>query len=86
MKKTTARIRKHFTWPGISADIKALCTTCPQCQKTARNDQSKAPLIPLPVINIPFSRIAFDVSSLGQVSNMYSLACAMQLSIPRPSH
>ena len=33
----------------------------PQCQMAARNDRGKAPLIPLPVITVPFSRLAFDV-------------------------
>lgn len=36
IKKTAARLRKHFTWPVISKDVKALCTTCPQCQKAGR--------------------------------------------------
>ena len=31
VKRTTARVRKHFTWPGLSVDIKSLCTSCPQC-------------------------------------------------------
>ena len=61
IKKTTARICKHFTWPRISSDVKTRCTTCPQCQMAARNDRGKAPLIPLPVITVPFSRLAFDV-------------------------
>ena len=61
VKKTTARIRRHFTWPGISRDIKDLCASCPQCQRAARNDQGKAPLSPLPVITVPFSRLALDV-------------------------
>ena len=61
VKRTTARVRKHFTWPGLSVDIKSLCTSCPQCPKAARNDHSRAPLVPLPVITVPFSRLAFDV-------------------------
>ena len=61
VKRTTARVRKHFTWPGLSVDIKSLCTSCPQCQKAARNDHSRAPLVSLPVIIVPFSRLAFDV-------------------------
>ena len=60
VKRTTAQVRKHFTWPGLSVDIKSLCTSCPQCQKAARNDHSRAPLVPLP-ITVPFSRLAFDM-------------------------
>ena len=66
IKKTTARIRKHFTWPGISSDVKTRCTTCPQCQMAARNDRGKVPLIPLPVITVPYSRLAFDVVGLAE--------------------
>ena len=29
VKRTTARVRKHFTWPGLSVDIKSLCTSFP---------------------------------------------------------
>ena len=61
VKSTTARVRKHFTWPGFSVDIKSLCTSCPQCQKAAWNDHIRAPLEPLPIITVPFSRLAFDV-------------------------
>ena len=42
-------------------DIMSLCTSYPQSQKAARNDHSRAPLVPLPVITLPFSRLAFDV-------------------------
>ena len=61
VKRTTARVRKYFTWPGLSVDIKSLCTSCPQCQKGARNDHTRAPLVPLPVITVPFSSLAFDI-------------------------
>ena len=42
----------HFgvkiTWLGLSVDIK-------------RDDHSRAPLVPLPVITVHFSRLAFDM-------------------------
>ena len=46
VKRTIARVRKHFTWPDLSMDIKSLCTSCPQCQNAARNDHSRGPLVP----------------------------------------
>ena len=70
VKRTTARVRKHFTWPVLSVDIKSLCTSCPQRQKAARNDHSKASLVTLPVITVPFSRLAFDV--VGPLPRMRS--------------
>ena len=61
VKKTAARLKRTFTWPGMSTDVKVVCASCPQCQKAARNDQGRAPLVPLPVITVPFARLAFDV-------------------------
>ena len=42
-------------------DISTLCQTCIECQKTAKRCQVKAPLMPLPVISQPFSRMAMDI-------------------------
>ena len=70
MKRNSTRVRKHFTWPGLSVDLNSLWTSCPQSQKAARNDHSRAPLVPLPVITVPFSRLAFDV--VGSLPRMRS--------------
>ena len=37
------------------------CRSCSVCQKTAQSRVKKAPMIPLPVIEEPFSRIAMDI-------------------------
>ena len=63
VKRTTARVRKHFTWPDLSVDIKSLCTSCLQCQKAARNDHSRTPLAydvvgPLPRMRSGFKYVA----------------------------
>ena len=42
-------------------EVAQLCRTCPQCQKTARVDGHRAPLQPLPIIDVPFQRIAMDM-------------------------
>ena len=34
-KKTQAKIRHHFTWPGLTTDAQQFCQTCPECQKAA---------------------------------------------------
>ena len=34
-KKTQAKIRHHFTWPGLTTDVQQFCQTCPECQKAA---------------------------------------------------
>ena len=61
VKKTAARLKITFTWPGMSTDVKVVRASCPQCQKAERIDQGRAPLVLLPVITVPFARLAFDV-------------------------
>ena len=51
---------------------------CPECQRGARVVNAKVPLLPLPVISTPFSRMAFDL--VGPIprtkrGNKYILAC-----------
>ena len=38
-----------------------MCKCCQTCQKTARGSFRKAKLVPLPVIEVPFTRIAMDM-------------------------
>ena len=59
--KTTKRISSHFFWPGMSGDISRYCRSCSLCQKNLVNKPVKAPLIPLPVLSTPFSRVAIDL-------------------------
>ena len=42
-----------FYSPGMSKDIRRICTKCPQCQKIARKRKTEAPLQPLLVISKP---------------------------------
>ena len=59
--KTASRILQHFYWPTIFKDVTNYCKSCTECQKTSPRRPHKAPLIPLPVISEPFSRIAMDI-------------------------
>ena len=60
-KKTTDRILLRFYWPGVFQDVRDHCRACPQCQKTSTRVVKKAPLIPLPIMDEPFRRIAMDI-------------------------
>ena len=61
-EKTKDRVLQNFNWPGIFSDISQYCKSCPDCQKTARSRfANRAPLIPLPTIDIPFKRICMDI-------------------------
>ena len=55
-KKTRERIRQNFCWPGIYIDISRYCKSCSACQKGT----PKARLVPIPPIEVPFSRVAID--------------------------
>ena len=61
VKKTFAKISRHFLWPRMWADVKASVWSCAGCQREARNDNSKAPLQPLPCVAEPFEKVAFDL-------------------------
>ena len=42
-------------------DVAGFCRNCPECQRTAKGNQLKVPLFPLPVMKEPFERIAMDI-------------------------
>ncbi|KAI4897040.1 hypothetical protein NFI96_014401, partial [Prochilodus magdalenae] len=60
--KTFSRIAHRFYWPGQYADIVKFCKNCPECQLTAYQKKSdRVPMVNMPIIDVPFSRIAMDV-------------------------
>ena len=59
--KTARRILQRFYWPTLYRDVAELCRTCEECQKTAYCRIQRAPLIPLPIMEEPFQRIATDI-------------------------
>ena len=62
--KTIKRITRHFYWPTLFSDVAEYCCRCPECQRPTKGSQHKVPLIPLPVMQEPFERIAMDVVGL----------------------
>ncbi len=58
---TTQRIRDWFHWPGMDAEVKRFCQACPTCQVTSPKKPPPSPLIPLPIIEVPFERIGIDL-------------------------
>lgn len=62
VKKTQERITEHFSWPGITKDVRIFCQTCDMCQKTSSKGRNyNVPLGKMPIIETPFSRIAIDI-------------------------
>ena len=60
-KKTTDRILNRFYWSGLFRDVEKHCRSCGQCQKLSTRKVKKAPLVPLPIMDEPFRRIAMDI-------------------------
>ncbi len=58
---TTKRVRDRFHWPGLEAEVKRFCQSWPTCQKTSPRTPPPSPLIPLPIIEVPFERIGMDL-------------------------
>ncbi|KAI2646018.1 Retrovirus-related Pol polyprotein [Labeo rohita] len=58
---TVQRLRDRFHWPGLDGDVKRFCQACPTCQRTAPRMPPPSPLIPLPIIEVPFERIGMDL-------------------------
>ena len=56
--KTTQRILQRFYWPSVRHDVAEYCEVC---QKVSRKGVPPAPLIPLPVVDDPFQRVAMDI-------------------------
>ena len=60
-KKTMARLSPRFYWPSMHKDVASSCQCCETCQRFRKRKPSRVPLIPLPVVAEPFSRVAMDV-------------------------
>uniref|UniRef100_A0A8C5Q2Y4 Gypsy retrotransposon integrase-like protein 1 n=1 Tax=Leptobrachium leishanense TaxID=445787 RepID=A0A8C5Q2Y4_9ANUR len=61
IEKTKERISQRFFWPGLHADVKEYCESCPECQYSAPSPHFRSPLVPLPIIEVPFKRIGMDL-------------------------
>ena len=61
MDKTRERILDRFYWPGIKKDVTEYCQACPECQRTAPRPSVRSPLIPMPIIEVPFDRLFLDI-------------------------
>lgn len=62
MVKTLGKIQSEFAWPGMISDIKRFCRSCDTCQKTVpRGKVGKVPLGEMPLIDVPFKRVAVDI-------------------------
>ena len=62
IKKTFDKVTTSFYWTGIHGDITRYCRSCDVCQKTiAKGKVTKVPLERMPLIDVPFKRVAVDI-------------------------
>ncbi|KAK3878764.1 hypothetical protein Pcinc_016575 [Petrolisthes cinctipes] len=63
VRKTLERLRAEFYWPAMRADVYQHVRSCHTCQVVGRPNQkpSKSPLIPIPAIGPPFSKLIIDI-------------------------
>ena len=59
--KTVDRTLQRFYWPTLRKDVAEFCKCCQTCQKSSKAKPQRAPLIPLPILEEPFKRIAMDI-------------------------
>ena len=61
-KKTADKVLASFFWPGVQSDITRFCHSCDVCQRTIPKGRvRKVPLGSMPLIDVPFQRIAVDI-------------------------
>ncbi|XP_057214591.1 uncharacterized protein LOC130569165 [Triplophysa rosa] len=58
---TLNRLTTRFFWPGIHENVRRWCASCPECQLVNPPATPKAPLCPLPLMQVPFERIGMDL-------------------------
>ena len=61
METTRERFGNRFHWPGVKRAVEDYCRSCPECQITAPRVHYRNPLVPLPIIGVPFKRVAMDL-------------------------
>ena len=61
-KKTEVRILLNFFWPGLRQDVIGFCSSFDVCQRTVKKENvKKVPLGSMPLIDMPFKRVAVDI-------------------------
>ncbi|XP_063970109.1 uncharacterized protein LOC135157653 [Lytechinus pictus] len=62
VKKTSDKIMLSFFWPGLQADVSRFCQSCDICRRTiSKGRVPRVPLGKMPIIDVPFKRIAVDL-------------------------
>ena len=62
VRKTCQKVLQHFYLPRFKSDVAQYCRSCHICQVVGNPNQKipRAPLLPIPAFEEPFSRIRID--------------------------
>ena len=60
-EKTYDRVTTRFYWPGVKKAVEDYCRHCAECQLHSPKVTCRNPLIPLPIIDVPFRRLGMDI-------------------------
>ena len=60
-RRTLSRLSSRVDWPGMVRDVVKVCKSCPNCRRAGPVRNQRVPLQPLPVIDVPFRRMAMDI-------------------------
>lgn len=78
--KTLNHLMAHFYWPDICSDVCQWCEACRKCQLVNPPATPKAPLHPLPLIEVIFKRIVLDlVGPLERCMQCLCMQCLCRL-------
>ncbi|XP_064485934.1 uncharacterized protein LOC135398463 [Ornithodoros turicata] len=62
LRKTLARIKANFYWPGIESDVKGYCRSCHGCQQISdKRATDRIPITPLTRPAYPFQAVNVDI-------------------------
>ena len=80
IRKTLSRLQPHFFWPRMLKDVTHFCKSCDTCQREGKGKRlPPAPLISVPVMSDPWTRIAIDIVGplpvCPKTGNRFVLTC-----------
>ncbi|KAJ9514002.1 hypothetical protein QJQ45_021113 [Haematococcus lacustris] len=62
MTKTLEQLKRWFTWPGVSEDVKSYVRSCHSCQVNKSSAKKRAGLLqPLPIPERPWDSVSMDL-------------------------
>ena len=61
VKKVKAPLLRRVLWPMLHQDVVQWCLSCDTCQRNRKNKAPKAPMMEVPVLAVPFEKVAIDL-------------------------